>query len=377
MSGNIATAQNGIATFPNLSIDTSGLGYALTAMTSDGSEGASNNFAVTHFLTFVQEPTGVGVGQVMTPPVVVEVIKADGHSVDTNFEGAVTLSINTDASSTSAQLSGNVVQAQNGIATFSNLTIDTAGEGITLKATISDGAQIVSDFFLVGLNLFFPKPPASGVPGQPLKPAFTVQVDAPDGTADTAYTGNVTLAFGTDPTKGVAKLSGNVAPVVNGVATFPNLSISTTGLQYTLTATAPGVGPTTGAAFNVAHVLGFTRQPASGVVGNQLNSVIVSVFQANGVTLDTSYNGNVTLAIGTNASGNANLLGIVTVAAHNGIATFSTLSLDQPGIGYTLTASVPDGARKTGQRLQRRRRYTLKSDSQDRRQPDESDGWHW
>src|SRR5207249_1986474 len=48
---------------------------------------------------------------------------------------------------------------------------------------------------------------------------------------------------------------------------------------------------------------------------------------------------SITMAIGTNpASGS--LSGTTTVAAVNGVATFSTLSLNRAGAGYTLTASA-------------------------------------
>src|SRR5262249_16453471 len=50
---------------------------------------------------------------------------------------------------------------------------------------------------------------------------------------------------------------------------------------------------------------------------------------------DTS---NVTVAIGTNAGGGT-LSGTTTMAAVGGIATFSTLSIDKAGTGYTLTAA--------------------------------------
>src|SRR5204863_8847920 len=53
------------------------------------------------------------------------------------------------------------------------------------------------------------------------------------------------------------------------------------------------------------------------------------------VTGDSS---NVTVAIGTNP-GSGTLSGTKTVAASGGIATFSTLSIDKTGVGYTLAAS--------------------------------------
>ena len=63
----------------------------------------------------------------------------------------------------------------------------------------------------------------------------------------------------------------------------------------------------------------------------------MSVEDANGnlVTTDTS---SVTIAIGTNP-GSGTLGGTLTVAAVNGVATFSNLSINKAGTGYTLTAS--------------------------------------
>jgi autotransporter-associated beta strand protein len=58
------------------------------------------------------------------------------------------------------------------------------------------------------------------------------------------------------------------------------------------------------------------------------------------VTSDTS---NVTIAIGNNPSGGA-LNGTLTVAAVKGIATFSNLSIDTSGNGYTLVASDTEGS---------------------------------
>src|SRR5262249_10552845 len=66
-------------------------------------------------------------------------------------------------------------------------------------------------------------------------------------------------------------------------------------------------------------------------------SVTVQVLDQfnNLVTFDTS---NVTVAIGTNP-GSGTLSGTTTVAARGGIATFSTLSINKVGTGYTLTAA--------------------------------------
>ena len=51
-----------------------------------------------------------------------------------------------------------------------------------------------------------------------------------------------------------------------------------------------------------------------------------------------TFNGDVTLALANNPSG-ATLGGTLTVAAVNGVATFSDLTLDKLGSGYTFTAT--------------------------------------
>ena len=66
-------------------------------------------------------------------------------------------------------------------------------------------------------------------------------------------------------------------------------------------------------------------------------AVTVTVQDAYGNTI-TSSNASIAVAIGTNPGGGT-LSGTKTVAAVNGVATFSTLSIDKAGTGYTLTAA--------------------------------------
>jgi len=80
--------------------------------------------------------------------------------------------------------------------------------------------------------------------------------------------------------------------------------------------------------------LKFDAQPSSGLAG-QAMTVKVSVRDASG---HASGAGNVTLALGTNPAGSA-LVGTVTRAAVNGVATFDDLVIVKAGQGYTLTAN--------------------------------------
>jgi hypothetical protein len=52
-----------------------------------------------------------------------------------------------------------------------------------------------------------------------------------------------------------------------------------------------------------------------------------------------TFTGDITIAVGNNP-GNANLTGNTSVTAVGGLATFSNLSLDKAGPGYTLVAST-------------------------------------
>ena len=94
--------------------------------------------------------------------------------------------------------------------------------------------------------------------------------------------------------------------------------------------------------------LGFSAQPQTTMPLLTMPAVQVTVLNALG-TRATTFNGQVTIAIGRNGSVNplvpGTLSGTKTVTAINGVATFSDLSIDQPGNGYTLVVS---GLRLTG-----------------------------
>jgi hypothetical protein len=66
--------------------------------------------------------------------------------------------------------------------------------------------------------------------------------------------------------------------------------------------------------------------------------VQVSGLDAQGA-LDPSFTGDVTIAIANNPAGGT-LFGTISLAAAGGIATFSDLSIDQVGTGYTLQATA-------------------------------------
>ena len=77
--------------------------------------------------------------------------------------------------------------------------------------------------------------------------------------------------------------------------------------------------------------------PPAGVLQGSSFGVTVEVLNSQS-QVDTSFNGNMTIALATNPGGST-LGGVLTVTAVNGVATFSNLTLNNPGLGYRLQVS--------------------------------------
>src|SRR5204863_2829652 len=121
------------------------------------------------------------------------------------------------------------------------------------------------------------------------------------------------------------------------------LPIYKTGTGYTLTASASGVTSVTSTPFDIipgtTTQLAFTVQPSSTVAGAAISPAVqVSALDAAGNPVP-GFTGSVTVALATNPGG-ATLGGTTTVAAVNGVASFSPLTLDKTGTGYALTATA-------------------------------------
>src|SRR5207244_996220 len=118
--------------------------------------------------------------------------------------------------------------------------------------------------------------------------------------------------------------------------------IDKAGTGYTLVASSSGLTDPTSTAFNITAG-GATQEGNRGEHGNTAAGVAirpavqVTARDGQGNTA-TGFTGNVTVAIGANPSGGT-LAGTATVAAVSGVATFSGLSIDKAGTGYTLVAS--------------------------------------
>jgi hypothetical protein len=347
------SAAGGVATFSGLSINKVGTGYTLTATASLLAGALSAPFDITPAskrLAFLAQPHTTQAGSVISPAV--QVVAQDSTGTATaGYTGAVTIAF--AANPGGAVLGGTLtVNAVGGVATFGTLTVSKAGTGYMLGATSGVLTAATSTAFEVtaappvAKTLVFTAQPQNALAGSAIAPP--VQVTARDslGILVATYTGSVTVAIATNPSGGT--LSGTSAVnAVNGVATFSTLSVDKAGTGYTLaaSATAGGLTPATSAAFNVttpppvAKTLAFTAQPGTTRAGLVIAPAVqVTARDSLGSTV-TSYTGNITLTLSANLSGGL-LSGTSTVAAVSGVATFSTLSVDKVGTGYTLTPTA-------------------------------------
>ncbi|MHB8875916.1 MAG: PKD domain-containing protein [Myxococcaceae bacterium] len=183
--------------------------------------------------------------------------------------------------------------------------------------------------------------PSATTAGVVIAPAVQVAVQDSLGNTVTSSTASITVAIGTNP--GGGTLSGTLTvAAVAGVATFPDLSINKSGTGYTLNATSGLLASATSAPFDIAPGaaarLVFAIAPSSTTAGAAISPApSVTVQDALGNTV-TSSTASITMAIDTNPSLGV-LSGTLTVAAVAGVASFSTLSIDKAGTGYTLVAS--------------------------------------
>ena len=201
---------------------------------------------------------------------------------------------------------------------------------VTFTASVGAGAPA---------QLTITRPPQNTSAGVPFNPSVQVSIQDAGGNLVGSATDAVTLSLEANPSAGT--LSGTVTVnAVNGVATFPGLSIDKVGSGYTLAAAAAGLTGDTSPPFDIlaggANRLVFIIQPTDRVVGQTFAPAIqVQVQDAAGNPVITAVNA-ITLA----SSVAGTLVGNNVRGAVGGIATFGGLSIEVAG-GYTLTAQAP------------------------------------
>jgi autotransporter-associated beta strand protein len=168
---------------------------------------------------------------------------------------------------------------------------------------------------------------------------ITVTALNSSGLESSGYTG--TVAFNsTDPQFSLPSYTFTAND--QGVHTF-NVILKTSGTE-SITASDTNNSGVTGVSNYIvvtpaaAHELLFEQQPTDTFAGQMITpAVTVEIADAFGNLIPTD-SSQVTLAL-VNNPGGSTLSGATQVGAVNGIATFSTLTLNKSGLGYTLTAT--------------------------------------
>jgi hypothetical protein len=360
MGDTTATAAQGVASFSNLRIDKAASGYTLRAVSGSLPSATTSAFTVTPGaatrLLFSVQPSSTMLDGIIRPPVQVTAYDGQGN-VATNFSGVITVAKKNDGSVTKdATLSGGgPATAVAGVVTFSALSLNRVGTGYTLSAAFANGVTESAPFDITATpppppgnatQLAFTQEPQSSSAGAPLAPVQVTALDA-QGQRVAGFSGPVTVTLGANP-GGAALSNGGPVNAVNGVATFTSLSVNRTGTGYTLRAAAGGLPTLTSTPFDIAPgpatQLAFTVQPSNALPGAAITPPVqVTAFDALG-NAATNFTGDVWVAIGHDASLlGATLGGHTHVPAAAGVAAFGDLSINQPGVGYTLTAAFVPG----------------------------------
>ncbi len=331
-----ATFTSGDLNYANCTVASTTCTLTPLSLTVSGAVGTATQ------LVFITQPSNVPAGLSITPAVQVAVEDVNGNIV----AGATTpVKIVIGTNPGGGTLGGTAtVTPVNGIATFSNLTISAAGTGYTLAATSGTLTAATSAMFNVispAAKLVFFVQPSNTNTGASIVPAVQVAIEDVNGNVVAGAINTVTVAIGTNP--GGGTLGGTLtASPVNGVATFPNLSISAAGTGYTLTAAATGLTGATSTAFNIVTTpvkLAFVVQPSNSFTGKSIAPAVqVAIEDVNGNVVAGATT-PVTIVIGTNPSAGT-LAGTTTVNPSLGVATFSNLNINTIGTGYTLSASA-------------------------------------
>jgi hypothetical protein len=286
-----------------------------------------------------QPPSSVTAGSPFGLTVTAE--DSSGNPI-TSFNGTVTLGLENNPVGTT--LGGTLTAtASNGVATFSGLSLAKPAIGYTLYASTGGYGWGITNAITVtpaapSQLVIHTQPSATATAGQPFATQPVVYEEDAYGNLETGDNSTVVtaaLASGAGPLQGTTSVT-----VAGGVATFTNLADNK---AETLTLQFSGGGFTSGPSSSVvvspaaATQLVITTQPPGSVVVNTGFGLVAAVEDAYGNVV-TSASNSVSVALANNPTG-ARLSGTTRVTASQGLATFTGLSLNKVGSGYTLQVS--------------------------------------
>jgi hypothetical protein len=203
-------------------------------------------------LSFLQQPTNTLVNSVITPAVKIGIVDTEGKPDIYTLYNDANLAIGTNPGGGTLSGGGTALFTQ-GIATYSALKISKAGTGYTLAATSTpSGLVATSNPFNIttgaATKLAFTVQPSAVVAGHVVSP--TVQVSVEDANGNVVPTGSFSVTL-KKTTCAAVPIGGGPITTVNGVASFPSLTLWTVANGVALQATATGLTSVNSSTFNV------------------------------------------------------------------------------------------------------------------------------
>ncbi|MEI7556785.1 choice-of-anchor Q domain-containing protein [Candidatus Chlorohelix sp.] len=248
------TQDSGTITYlGSVSCPTDSVCFAVAAV---GGAGVAKSFVPSSpSLVITTQPGSSTIGGLLNPQPVVKATKADGVTTDTTYTGSIAVTLSGGASG--AVLGGTkTVKAVNGVATFTDLSVNLAGAGYGLTFTGDNLISVNSEpFYVAGpvVKLAFTTQPRNSNAGLPFPKQVVVQAQDSSDYPNTSFTGSITLTLSGGATD--AYLNGTTTvTAINGVASFTDLSIDKVGKGYILTASNSNLTSAVSSSFNIIPV---------------------------------------------------------------------------------------------------------------------------
>ena len=150
------SAVSGVASFNDITVDYAGSGFTLDATSGVLTPATSASFNVNSVpaqLVITTQPSDADQLAVMTPSIVVEIRDANNIIVSSATDN-ISLAFGTDPSAGAATIGGTTTKAAvNGVATFDDITVDTANTGYTFDFTSGALTNAVTNLFTINVAI--------------------------------------------------------------------------------------------------------------------------------------------------------------------------------------------------------------------------------
>lgn len=333
MGTRTVNAVAGVATFTGLKMGA--VGAKVVTATSPGiSNIISNEFTIIpgapSSLVYATQPGGGVADQVWSVQPVLRLFDSYGN-LCSNSSATVAVSLQTGTGTLGGTVS---LSAISGVATFTNLKMTVAGTK-SIRATSGTVNTDSSQFQITAgdaSQLTYVMQPGGGVAGAVWadQPVLEVRDDFDNRVVN--YAGTVAVSL----TAGTGTLLGTLAKTASsGIVIFTGLKMNQAGTDKELTATASGIDPLVSDPFTIthgsAHDMIITAAPSEDMANTILSTQpALEIRDSFGNRVTTGTDASAPIFASLN-SGSGAIVGLGTIGAVNGVATFVGLGLSEPG----------------------------------------------